>query len=197
MDYEYKKNYLRKWRGLGEELLQNIYICIIEAFITITVRGMIVFKYSFWLILQLRVENLESFGLIRLLHQFISLFLSLSRHSVLTSLFHSLSVSLRPQLPLCDHTEGLQQRGWGDSCVWERHHQTTVRCELHTLKFTRRSAEKTFDLLHFDMRSKNSIIAFILFVCGRNLNPINCVLSSSYTTETTNSIMGYTHTVWL
>lgn len=44
----------------------------------------------------------------------------------------TVALSPRPQLPLCDHTEGLQQRRRGDSCVRERHHQTAVGYELHT-----------------------------------------------------------------
>ena len=71
----------------------------------------------------------------------LSLCLSLS---LSPSLSLSLSLALRPKLSLCDHTEGLQQRRRGHSCVWERHHQTTVRYETRISLLT----WKSFGLFH-------------------------------------------------
>lgn len=75
------------------------------------------------------------------------------------TLLRCLSLSLRPQLPLRDHTEGLQQRGWGNSCVWERHHQTTVGYGVH-INLTRNIRLISFILTHCKLR-----VQYLLWYC--------------------------------
>lgn len=96
--------------------------------------------------------------------------INLSRSSCLShTYFHclSLSLSLRPQLPLCDHTEGLQQRGWGDSCVWERHHQTAVGYDSH-INLLPAHLKQTSDLFNVDTLQIKSVT---LYDCSHSAPP--------------------------